>query len=446
MTKYKIGLISLGCDKNRIDSEIILGNLSGNNEIITDPNKADIIIVNTCGFIESSKEESINTILEMAQYKKGKCKMLIATGCLTQRYSKELQDLVPEIDIMLGVNDYAKMQEHIARFFNNENQNIICECNYSDQIINEGTRILTTKGHVAYLRISEGCDNLCTYCIIPKIRGKYRSRSIDSIVDEAKKLTSIGVKEIILVGQDTSIYGTDIYNENKLHELIRELSKIEKIQWIRVMYSYPEKITEEFIEEMSSNNKVCKYLDMPIQHISNSILKKMNRKSSKELIINNINKIRSKVKEITLRTSIIVGFPGETKEDFNELKEFIREIKFDKLGVFKYSQEEDTPAAKMNDQIEENIKDSRLEELMLIQQEVSREINKNKVGKTYKVIVEGFEKELYHGRNYEMAPEIDGEIIFKCDNILNIGDFTEVLITDASEYDLLGVVNYESCK
>lgn len=445
MTKYKIGLISLGCDKNRIDSEIILGNLSGNNKIVNDPNKADIIIVNTCGFIESSKEESINTILEMAQYKKGKCKMLIATGCLTQRYSKELQESVPEIDIMLGVNDYAKMQEHIADFFNNEDQNIV-ECNYSDQVINEGNRILTTKSHVAYLRISEGCDNLCTYCIIPKIRGKYRSRRIENIVDEAKKLASIGVKEIILVGQDTSIYGTDIYAENKLHELIKELSKIEKIQWIRVMYLYPERITDEFINEMASNNKVCKYLDMPIQHISNSILKKMNRKSSKELIINNINKLRSKVKDITLRTSIIVGFPGESEEDFNELKKFIKEIKFDKLGVFKYSQEEDTPAAKMDNQIDENIKEFRFEELMITQQAVSREINKDKIGKTYKVIVEGLKKELYYGRSYEMAPEIDGEIMFKCDKILNIGDFTEVLITDASEYDLLGVVNYESCK
>lgn len=445
MTKYNIGLISLGCDKNRIDSEIILGNLSGNNEIVNDPNKADIIIVNTCGFIESSKEESINTILEMAQYKKGKCKMLIATGCLTQRYSKELQESVPEIDIMLGVNDYAKMQEHIADFFNNQEGNIV-ECNYSDKVINEGNRILTTKSHVAYIRISEGCDNLCTYCIIPKIRGKYRSRRIENIVDEAKKLASIGVKEIILVGQDTSIYGTDIYTENKLHELIKELSKIEEIQWIRVMYSYPERITDEFINEMASNNKVCKYLDMPIQHISNSILKKMNRKSSKELIINNINKLRSKVKDITLRTSIIVGFPGETEEDFNELKKLIKEIKFDKLGVFKYSQEEDTPAAKMDNQIDENIKKFRLEELMITQQAVSREINKDKIGKTYKVIIEDFKNELYYGRSYEMAPEIDGEIMFKCDKILNIGDFTEVLITDADEYDLLGVVNYESCK
>ncbi|QGU95200.1 30S ribosomal protein S12 methylthiotransferase RimO [Clostridium bovifaecis] len=444
MTNYKVGLISLGCDKNRIDSELLLGKLNENNEIVNDPNEADILIVNTCGFIESAKQESINTIIEMADYKKKNCKMVIATGCLTQRYSDELHKLIPEIDIMLGVNEYANIQSHIDNFFNDSDK--ICTCNYSDVSINEGKRILTTKGHTAYIRISEGCDNLCTYCIIPKIRGKYRSRSIESIVKEAKELASMGVKELILVGQDTSVYGIDLYKENKLHELIKAISKIKGLEWIRVLYTYPEEITEEFIKEMASNKKVCRYLDIPIQHISTSVLKRMNRKSSKELIINNIKKMKDSVDGLVLRTSIIVGFPGETEEEFNELKEFVKEIKFDKLGVFKYSQEEDTPAAKMKDQIDEKTKDNRLEEIMLIQQDISKEKNKSKIGEKFKVIVEGKDNnEYWFGRSYEMAPEIDGAIFFKYDKILNIGDFIEVLITDALEYDLIGVVYHESC-
>ncbi|KYH29873.1 MULTISPECIES: 30S ribosomal protein S12 methylthiotransferase RimO [Clostridium] len=446
MAKYKVGLISLGCDKNRIDSELLLGKLNEKNEIVNDPNKADILIVNTCGFIESAKQESIDAIIEMADYKKKNCRMLIATGCLTQRYSEELHKLIPEIDIMLGVNEYANIQKYIDNFFN-ANKNKICVCDYSDISINEGKRILTTKSHTAYIRISEGCDNLCTYCIIPKIRGKYRSRSIESIVSEANELVSMGVKEIILVGQDTSVYGVDLYKENKLHELIRAISKIENLEWIRVLYTYPEEITDKFIDEIANNNKVCKYLDIPIQHISNSVLKRMNRKSSKELITNNINKMRSLINGLVLRTSLIVGFPGETEEEFNELKEFVKNIKFDNLGVFKYSQEEDTPAARMDNQVSEEIKDNRLEEIMMIQQGISKEKNKHKIGKIYKVIVEGKENgDYWFGRSYEMAPEIDGAIFFKCDKILNIGDFIDVLITDALEYDLIGVVYHESCE
>ncbi|AEB76112.1 30S ribosomal protein S12 methylthiotransferase RimO [Clostridium botulinum] len=442
MNRYKIGLISLGCDKNRIDSELLLGKLNEKNEIVNNPNEADIIIVNTCGFIETSKQESIDTIIEMAQYKDKNCKMIIATGCLTQRYSKELQELIPEIDIMLGVNDYANIQNYIDEFF--ENHNKICQCKYSDVSINEGKRILTTNKHVAYIRISEGCDNFCTYCIIPKIRGKYRSRSIDSIVKEAKELSAMGVKELILVGQDTAIYGRDIYNENKLPELIRAISEIEAIEWIRVLYTYPEEITDELIEEIKSNDKVCNYLDIPIQHVSNTVLKRMNRRSTKEIISENIRKMRSEIKDLCLRTSIIVGFPGETEDEFNELKEFIKEIKFDNLGVFKYSQEEDTAAARMKDQISEELKQSRLEELMIIQQQVSKEKNKNKIGKVYKVLIEGHNDEYWIGRNYQMTPEIDGAIFFKCDKILNVGEFIYIKITDALEYDLIGVVCDES--
>ncbi|MCD3194333.1 30S ribosomal protein S12 methylthiotransferase RimO [Clostridium botulinum C] len=442
MNTYKIGLISLGCDKNRIDSELLLGKLNENNEIVNNPNEADIIIVNTCGFIETSKQESIDTIIEMAQYKDKNCKMIIATGCLTQRYSKELQELIPEIDIMLGVNDYANIQDYIDEFF--ENKNKICKCKYSDVSINEGKRILTTDKHVAYIRISEGCDNFCTYCIIPKIRGKYRSRSIDSIVKEAKELSAMGVKELILVGQDTAIYGRDIYSENKLPDLIRAISEIESIEWIRVLYTYPEEITDELIEEIKNNDKVCNYLDIPIQHVSNTVLKRMNRRSTKEIISENIRKMRNEIKDLCLRTSIIVGFPGETEDEFNELKEFIKEIKFDNLGVFKYSQEEDTAAARMKDQISEEIKESRLEELMIIQQQVSKEKNKNKIGKVYKVLIEGHNDEYWIGRNYQMTPEIDGAIFFKCDKILNVGEFIYIKITDALEYDLIGVVCDES--
>ncbi|KGM97717.1 ribosomal protein S12 methylthiotransferase [Clostridium novyi A str. 4552] len=442
MNRYKIGLISLGCDKNRIDSELLLGKLSEKNDIVNDPNKADIIIVNTCGFIESSKQESIDTILEMAKYKEKKCKMIIATGCLTQRYSKDLQELIPEIDIMLGVNDYANIQNYIDDFFSENNR--ICECKYSDISINEGKRILTTAKHMAYIRISEGCNNLCTYCIIPKIRGKYRSRSLESIINEAKELANMGVKELILVGQDTAIYGSDLYEENKLSTLLKELSNIEGVEWIRVLYTYPEEITDELIEEIKNNDKVCKYLDIPIQHISNTVLKRMNRKSSKELITNNIKKMRKEIKGLCLRTSIIVGFPGETQEEFNELKEFIKDIEFNNLGVFKYSQEEDTAAARMKDQIDEKIKEERLETIMEIQQKVSSKINKNKLGKMYKVLVEGQNDKYYVGRNYQMVPEIDGAIFFKCDKILNVGEFVYVKITDTLEYDLIGVVCDES--
>lgn len=444
MTKYKIGLVSLGCDKNRIDSELILGSLATENKIVNNPKEADIIIVNTCGFIESSKQESIDTILEMSEFKKDNCKLLIATGCLTQRYSEELHNLIPEIDIMLGVNDYDKLNAYIKDFFNHNNK--ICTCNYSDSTINEGERILTTPQYSAYLRIAEGCSNLCTYCIIPKIRGKYRSRSMENVIQEANDLAERGVKEIILVAQDTTKYGIDLYDEKKLPELIRKLSEIDNIEWIRILYCYPEEITDDLIDEIANNEKVCKYLDIPIQHISNSVLKRMNRKSTKEIITTNILKMRSKIKDLILRTSIIVGFPGETDKDFKELKEFISSIKFDKLGVFKYSQEEGTPAAKMDGQIDEEVKQYREEELMLMQQRGSKENNHKKIGKKYKVLVEGYKDGQWVGRNYEMSPEIDGAIFFKCDKILSIGDFIEVVITEALEYDLIGVVCDESCK
>lgn len=444
MEKYKVGLISLGCDKNRVDSEIMLGRIKTGYDLTDNPEEAHIIIVNTCGFIEKAKEESINTILEMAKYKdEHNCKLLIATGCLTQRYGKELMDIMPEIDIMLGVNDYQKINELIEQFIKDPKK--ILRVNYTDEKINEGLRLITTKQTTAYLRIAEGCNNFCTYCIIPKIRGKFRSRKTENILHEARRLAKSGTKELILIAQDTTNYGIDIYGEKTLHLLLRELSEIDGIEWIRILYCYPEAIYDKLIEEIKVNDKVCKYLDLPIQHISNNVLKRMGRKTTKEEIIDKIEKLRSNVSNITLRTSLIVGFPGETDEDFKELKDFIRNIKLDKVGVFRYSQEEGTPAAIMDNQISEEVKLQREEVIMLEQLEVSKEILASKIGKQYKVVIEHKEDDYYIGRSFEMAPEIDGEVIVSGDN-LKIGCFYNVEIVEALDYDLVGVVKDEFSK
>ena len=445
MEKFKVGMVSLGCDKNRIDSEILLGTISNEYEITNDPKEADIIIVNTCGFIEKAKEESINTILEMAQYKTNyKCKLLIATGCLTQRYGEELKNLMPEIDIMLGVNDYKKLHKLIREFIYEQKTSL--EVNYSDSNINEGERILTTASQTAYLRIAEGCNNFCTYCIIPKIRGKFRSRSMENILKEAESLSKKGVKEIILVAQDTTLYGSDIYGEKKLHILLKKLAEIQGIEWIRVLYCYPEEIYEELIDEIAVNKKVVKYLDLPIQHISSKILKRMGRKTNKEDIIEKIDFIRSKIKGVTLRTSLIVGFPGEEEEDFEELKDFLKEYKLDKVGVFTYSREEGTPAANMENQIDENIKEKREKTLMMIQRSISKEINQLKINNIYDILVEGYNGEYYFGRNYEMIPEVDGKVFFKSENKIKNGEIVRVQIKSCTDYDLVGVVYNESSK
>ena len=444
--KYKVGMVSLGCDKNRVDSEIILGKMSNEYEITNNPKDADIIIVNTCGFIESAKQESIDTILEMAQYKEThKCNLLIATGCLTQRYGDELAKLIPEIDIMMGVNDYSKINEFITDFIEG-NKRALELVNYSDEIINEGQRILTTQSESAYIRIAEGCNNFCTYCIIPKIRGKFRSRKMENIISEAKSLSEQGVKEIILIAQDTTMYGSDIYGKQNLHELLQELSKVEGIKWIRLLYCYPEEIYDELIDEIASNNKVVKYLDLPIQHISDHILKLMGRKTTKKDVINKIEKLRKEVPKITLRTTFIVGFPQETEEDFEEIIEFLKEYKLEKVGVFKYSREEDTPAAKMEGQVSEEIKEKREEKLMLVQKHVSEEINKLKIGKLYDILVEGYDGEYYYGRSYEMAPDIDANVFFKGPEYIKAGEFIKVKIVKNMDYDLLGVVVDEPCK
>ncbi|WP_182629359.1 30S ribosomal protein S12 methylthiotransferase RimO [Clostridium chromiireducens] len=445
-TKYKVGMVSLGCDKNRVDSEIILGKMSNEYEITSNPKNADIIIVNTCGFIESAKQESIDTILEMANYKVNyKCKLLIATGCLTQRYGEELGKLIPEIDMMMGVNDYNQINEIITDFIDG-NKRALELLNYSDENINEGKRIITTQKESAYIRIAEGCNNFCTYCIIPKIRGKFRSRKMENIINEARDLSESGVKEIILIAQDTTLYGSDIYGKKSLHILVNELSKIEGIKWIRILYCYPEEIYDELIDEIASNDKVVKYLDIPIQHISDKILKLMGRKTSKQDIINKIKMLREKVSGIIIRTTFIVGFPNETEEEFNEIIDFLKEYKLDKVGVFTYSQEEDTPAAQMVGQVEEEIKEKREEKLMLLQKNITEEINKLKIGKLYDILVEGYNGKYYYGRNYEMAPDIDANVLFEFSgNIVN-GKFVKVKIVENMDYDLVGVVVDESCK
>lgn len=445
MEKYKVGMVSLGCDKNRVDSELILGTINKFYEITNDPKEAEIIIVNTCGFIESAKQESIDTILEMAEYKeKYKCKMLIATGCLTQRYGEELLELMPEIDILMGVNDYMKIHKLILDFIKGE-RNLLA-ANYSDENINEGIRLLTTDKHTAYVRIAEGCDNYCTYCIIPKIRGKFRSRSKEAILDEVNLLAKNGVKEVILIAQDLTYYGMDIYKENKLHELIRDISKVEGIEWIRLLYCYPEEITDELIEEIATNDKVVKYLDLPIQHISNNILRRMARRTNKETIVGIIDKLRKRVPGITLRTSLIVGFPGETEDDFKELCRFLEEYKLDNVGVFKYSKEEGTPAANMEDQIDEDIKANRQNDLMLIQKKVVEDLNKLKISKVYDTIIERRKGKFFIGRSSEMAPEIDGTILVDSTENIKIGDIVKVKIKEALEYDLVGEVYDEFSK
>lgn len=445
MSKYKVGMVSLGCDKNRVDSELILGTVNKFYEITNDPKDAEIIIVNTCGFIEAAKQESIDTILEMAEYKRShKCKMLIATGCLTQRYGDELLELMPEIDILMGVNDYMKLHKLILQFIKDQKQ--ITSNSYSDEGINEGVRILTTNKHTAYVRIAEGCNNFCTYCIIPKIRGKFRSRSEKNILDEVKSLTSQGVKEIILIAQDLTNYGVDLYEKKQLHILINKVSNVEGVEWVRLLYCYPEEITDELIDEIASNPKVVKYLDLPIQHISSKILKLMARKTNKENIIEKIKKLRERIPAITLRTSLIVGFPNETEEDFNELKDFLEEYKLENVGMFSYSREEGTPASIMDNQVEEEIKEQRKQKLMLIQRNICKDLNKLKIGNIYDTIIDGHNGEYYIGRNYQMAPEIDGQIFIRENKKLNIGDITKVKITDILDYDLIGDVWNEFSK
>ena len=398
-----VGFVSLGCSKNLVDTEMMIGLFKDNKyTIVNNPKEADVIVINTCGFIESAKQEAINTILEMAEYKKNRCKVLIAMGCLVQRYKKELEEAIPEVDLFLTIDEYEDAWKTIEKVLrvNKEAEN---------QNLDYMRREISTGNTMAYLKIAEGCSNRCTYCAIPYIRGPFISRKIEDILEEAKKLADKGIKEIIVIAQDTTKYGIDLYGKPRLAELLDKLCKIDGIEWIRFLYSYPETITDELIEVVKKNEKICKYFDIPIQHISNSILKRMNRKSDSNSIREVIKKIRDNIPDVVIRTTLIVGFPGETEENFNELYDFVKETKFDKLGAFMYSKEDGTPAAKLKDQVHHMTKKRRYNKIMNLQKEISTDIQKKYVGKTYKVIIDSksFDGKYYIGRTYMDVPDID---------------------------------------
>ena len=448
----KVGFVSLGCSKNLIDTEIVIGQFKKNKyEIENDPEKAEIIVINTCGFITSAKEEAINTILEMAEYKKKNCKYLIVIGCLVQRYYEELIEELPEVDLFIKIDEYDNLWRKINKLIKEDAIEI--STTHTSKKITEMKplpmptqkeflqRIITTGENYAYLKIGEGCSNRCTYCAIPYIRGPFVSRPQEEIIEEAKLLAKKGIKELIIIAQDTTKYGVDIYGESKLAELLQKISQIPEIKWIRFLYTYPEGITEELIQTVKNNEKICKYFDIPIQHISNTVLKRMNRRTSKEQIEKLIEKLRTEIPNVTLRTSLIVGFPGETIQDFEELQKFVEKAKFDKLGVFMYSKEEGTPAAKLLGQIHSNTKKSRYNKIMQEQQKISNENLKRKIGQEIEVIVENIlpEEQLLIGRTKQDVPDIDGIIYIKNETTKSmINKYVKVKIIDVRDYDLIG--------
>lgn len=443
----KIGVVSLGCPKNLVDSETMLGLIHEENyEITNDPSKAEIIIVNTCGFIESAKEESINTILQMAEYKKsGSCKYIIVTGCLSQRYAEELFNELPEADAIAGVEVYDEIGSIIKRVMNGE-RFIMLERSKPDVIYTSKEtflpRILTTPSYTAYLKIAEGCDNCCSYCAIPKIRGPYRSKPMEQVLKEAKALADNGVKELIVVAQDTTRYGEDLPGGKLLlADLLKELNKIESLKWIRVMYCYPNNFTDELIETFASLDKVCKYVDLPLQHASNRLLASMNRYDTREEVETLLAKLRKRIPGIVIRTTFIVGFPGETDADFEELKEFVEQQRFENAGVFAYSQEEGTAAGAMPNQIPDEIKQERYHELMALQAQISEEIHKDTEGQTLEVLVEGIEEDgsgLHYGRSYREAPDIDGLVFIENPGDIKPGCFVKVNILQGFTYESVG--------
>ncbi len=438
--KKKVLFISLGCDKNLVDSENMLGLLEDAGlQIVDDEREAEVIVINTCCFIHDAKEESIQTILEMAEYKKtGNLKALIITGCLAQRYRKEIFTELPEVDAVLGTTAYDKIVEAIQEAL--EGKTCIIEEDIDMLPIPETKRLVTTGGHYAYLKIAEGCDKRCTYCIIPKVRGSYRSVPMEHLIEEAEELAGQGVKELILVAQETTLYGRDLYGEKSLHRLLEGLEKIEGLRWIRVLYCYPEEIDDTLIQVIKKSKKVCHYLDLPIQHASDDILKHMGRRTSKKQLVDIIKKLREEIPDITLRTTLITGFPGETEAQHKELLEFVDEMEFDRLGVFAYSPEEDTPAAEMPGQIPEEVKEERQAELMELQQEIAFLKAEDMVGKEMEVMVEGkvADENVYVGRTCKDAPNVDGLIFINTDEELMSGDFARVKVTGALEYDLIG--------
>lgn len=433
----KIGFISLGCSKNLVDTEMMIGLFEKNGfEIVNNPIKSEIILINTCGFINSAKEEAINTILEMCEYKKKNYRYIIVTGCLVKRYKQELEKAIPEVDLWIGCNDYNEFWKEVISILPNKED--------EKQYLDYQNRKITTGEKMAYLKIAEGCSNHCTYCAIPNIRGPFISRKKEDIIEEAKKLSDNGIEEIIVIAQDTTKYGVDLYGEPKLAELLENLSKIEKIKWIRFLYSYPETITDELINVVKNSNKICHYFDIPIQHIANPVLKRMNRHSNGESIRKVISKIRKEIQDVIIRSTVMVGFPGETKEDFNELYDFLKEAKFDKLGAFAYSKEDGTPAEKLKEQIHPQTKKSRYNQIMKLQKEISKQNLQKKIGNKYEVLIEAvsFDKKHYIGRTYMDVPDMDGVVFIKNniqDNEL-IGKFVNCKIIDVQDYDLIGEI------
>lgn len=436
----KVGIISLGCVKNLVDAELMLGDLASHQLTITpNPDEADIIIVNTCGFIESAQQESVDTILQMAEYKKQSCQMLIVSGCLAQRFSDELLAEIPEIDAMIGTGSWQKIREAIERVDQGEKPVVLIDelTNLYDE---EMPRILTTPSYSAYIKVAEGCSNRCAYCVIPSVRGDFRSRTMESIIAEANNLAEQGVRELNLIAQDTTNYGTDLYGERKLPALLRELVKIEKIKWIRILYCYPQNFTDELIELMATEDKICSYVDLPLQHISDNVLRRMNRRDTKADIVALLKKIRRRIEGVVVRSSFIVGFPGETEADFAELKEFIEQQKFERVGIFTYSREAGTPAYDMEDQIPEEVKEDRYHTLMAMQCVISEEINQSYEGQHLTVLVEGKDSEqegLSYGRSYREAPDIDGKIFIENEPNPAIGEFIETEVIQGFTYDLV---------
>ncbi len=430
-----VGFVHLGCSKNLVDTEMAIGLFKENGyKIVNNEEEADVLVINTCGFIGPAKEEAINTILEMAEYKKKRCKYLIVMGCLVERYKEELSKAIPEVDLWIKYSSYNTIWEQIETILKSEKENK----NNLDFL----DRVITTGNNFAYLRIAEGCSNFCTYCAIPKIRGPFVSRKMEEVIEEAKKLANEGYEELIIIAQDTTKYGIDIYGESKLAELLKELCKIEKIKWIRFLYAYPETITDELIEVVKNEDKICKYFDIPIQHISNSVLKRMNRKSNGETIRNLIKRLRKEIPGVVIRTTVMVGFPGETKEDFEKLYDFVKEARFERLGAFSFSKEEGTPAEKLKDQIHPMTKKSRYSKIMSLQQKIASETQQEMVGKELEVLIETktFDGKYYVGRSYREVPDIDGLIYIEMVDKALEGKFVKCKITKASGYDLIGKI------
>lgn len=436
----KILFISLGCDKNLVDTEVMLGMLASRGyEMTNDEQEADIIVINTCCFIHDAKEESIQNILEMAEYKKsGSAKALIVTGCMAERYRQEILDEIPEVDEILGTTAYDRILDAVDAALAGQHE--VMTADLDALPLPETKRLVTTGGHFAYLKIAEGCDKHCTYCIIPKIRGNFRSVPMERLLKEAQDLAEQGVKELILVAQETTLYGKDLYGEKSLPKLLRELCKISGIRWIRILYCYPEEITDELIQVMKEEPKICHYLDLPIQHANDTILKRMGRRTSKQELIDIVQKLRKEIPDICLRTTLITGFPGETQEQHEEVMEFIDTLEFDRLGAFTYSPEEDTPAATFEDQIDEEVKEDRQADIMELQQEIAFDKAEDMIGREVLVMIEGkvADENAYVGRTYRDAPNVDGLIFINTDVELISGDFAKVKVTGALDYDLIG--------